>query len=269
MKLGVMYRLIAYVVLILAASVALLFVRGEVMVALLTGFITGCAIPIIDAVFQNWKYLRIVVACVRYYRTHVRISASYLFRIERGGKYLLVRGGRYPNQFQPIGGVYKFHDSARPIFRSWKVETDDLIPVDISSKDDLRIRVEGRHLLRFFKWFESGKNREIGPNRELYEELIEPHLPPEKFLYTANDFLERRVEKIRFSNFANSRELLIADVYELVPTIDQAVELDGLATHASGEGNLIWATADEIRRRGAKPGRTQNYQISSTSRWTI
>ncbi|MCR6481435.1 hypothetical protein M8542_01260 [Amycolatopsis sp. OK19-0408] len=172
-----------YLVLIIAAIVGLVFSSGDLWMALLTGLITGCAVPIIDAVIQNRKYLRIVSATLRYRRTRVRVSVSYLLRVERNGKYLLVRGKRYSNQFQPIGGVYKVNPSAQAAFRRWKVETDDLIPIDTSSQNDLRIWIKGSHLLSFVRWFESGKNREVGPMRELYEELVMPHLLEEKFRY--------------------------------------------------------------------------------------
>nr|WP_241158244.1 hypothetical protein [Adlercreutzia sp. ZJ138] len=35
------------------------------------------------------------------------MSAAYLFRIKVGGKYLLIRGNRIKDQYQPVGGVYK------------------------------------------------------------------------------------------------------------------------------------------------------------------
>ena len=43
----------------------------------------------------------------------VRFSISYLIRIKIPGtsKFLLVRGHRIKDQFQPVGGVYKKHNS--------------------------------------------------------------------------------------------------------------------------------------------------------------
>ena len=50
---------------------------------------------------------------IRYREKNIRLSFSYLFRIEVDGKYLLVRGHRMNNQFQPIGGVYKVYDEGK------------------------------------------------------------------------------------------------------------------------------------------------------------
>lgn len=45
----------------------------------------------------------------------VRVSLAALIRLQRRGKYLLVRNLRRPEFFAPLGGVYKFKESAIPL----------------------------------------------------------------------------------------------------------------------------------------------------------
>lgn len=137
-----------YATLVVVCLVGLALFRGELAVALLTGTVTAFLLPIVDAGVSNIPYARLALSSILHYNRRVRVSISYLFRIELNGNYLLVRGGRYPDQFQPVGGVYKFNPSAKDAFRRWSVESDDFVPIDNVSRDDLRIRIPGRHLLR-------------------------------------------------------------------------------------------------------------------------
>ena len=103
-------------------------------------------------------------------KRYVRVSFSYLFRIEDRGKYLLVRGKRFSHQLQPVGGVYKLSGTARQRLLEWRVQDDDLIPLDEASENDIRLRVPGRNLLAFVRWFERGTDRETSPWREITTE---------------------------------------------------------------------------------------------------
>lgn len=250
--------------------VGLIFFRSELAVALLTGTITAFVLPIVDASVTNSHYLRLAMSSIAHFNGRVRVSISYLFRIEVNGEYLLVRGSRYTYQFQPVGGVYKFNPSARNMFREWNVETDDFIPIDDVSLDDLRVRIPGRHLLRFVRWFETGRNREVGPLREFNEELVQAgHLSVENFKYVRCDFLRRQINPVRYSDYAQSYELLIADIFEVVPTPEQQSELEVLRGNASSSADLLWASAERIRRRGAVPGRPHDERVSITAEWTL
>ncbi|GLZ37144.1 hypothetical protein [Actinokineospora sp. NBRC 105648] len=262
-----MQRLVFYLVLILAALIAVPFVRNAILVGLIGGIATGFAVPFVDTVWNNLTNLRLLYVSIRHRNALIRVSFSYLFRIEDEGKFLLVRGRRL-DQFQPVGGVYKANASASGRFRDWGVQSDDLIPIDTVSGKDIRLRVPGRHLYAFFRWFESGKDRETSPWREFYEELIATEvLPSREFPYLYHNFVRREVRPLRYSDHAQSLELLVADVYELKPTDAQLTVLR--ETKNGDSPDFRWSTPDEIKRRGATPGQNQTIQISETADWTL
>lgn len=265
-----MPRFTIYATLVVASLIGLIFFQNQLAVALLTGTLTAFLLPIVDAGVSNFRYTRLMLSSVRHYRKRVRVSISYLFRIELNGKYLLIRGSRYPDHFQPVGGVYKFNPSAKDVFRQWSVESDDLIPIDNVSEDDLRVRVPGKHLLSFVHWFEAAKNREVGPHREFHEELVRPgYLPSDTFAYVRSDFVERQIKPVRYSEYAQSFELLIADIYDVTLNQDQRAKLQDLQASHTASNEIIWANSEHIRRRGAVPGLPQNYRISTTASWTL
>ena len=96
------------------------------------------------------------------------VSISYLFQIKVDGKYLLVKGNRI-DQYQPVGGVFKMLPSFKQIKHDYEITDDDRLPIDETSKDDLRIRVQGKNIVKLLSWFYSRKNREVGVHREFYE----------------------------------------------------------------------------------------------------
>jgi hypothetical protein len=227
----------------------------------------GLAGPFLDGLASNTRYLRLIWYRTRYRSQRIRVSVSYLFRIKVDGRYLLVRGGRWP-QFQPVGGVYKGSAGAREVLNDLGALDDNLVAVDAASRNDLRIRVPARGLVPFMRWFESGRARETSPWREFYEELVQPGiLPLEHFPYVFVDFIRRDVRPIRYSQYAESMELLIADIYELRPNEMQLMALRAL--QEEGNTNVLWATEDQIRRLGAVPGENQDTVIGAPAIWTL
>ncbi|WP_374108930.1 hypothetical protein [Pseudonocardia sp. ICBG1293] len=235
-----MSRFWIYLIGIATAVGILLNVTGSIAVGVWTGVATGLLVPLIDAAVSNFRYMRLAYWSVRLANKHVRISVSYLFRIEVDGRFLLVRGHRYPGQFQPVGGVYKFADSVRDRFARWHVQNDDLIPIDSVSSDDLRVRVPGRNLIPFIRWFESGMNRESGPWREFCEELIVPgHLAFEDFWNVRSEYVRTRINPVRFSQYADSYELLVADIYRLDPSEAQKRRIVEAVDSSSGSDLIL------------------------------
>jgi hypothetical protein len=233
-----------------------------------TGIATALLIPVIDLLINNRKYLRVALSALIHRENEIRISFSYLLRVQDGSNYLLVRGKRYRNQYQPIGGVYKFNPSARPLFSKWRVLNDELIPIDDVSTDDLRLRVPALKILRFLRWFESGQNREVGIWREFYEEMVVPgHVSLEDFAVLQCDFLRTHIEPLRYSHHAGRYELLVAHIFELVPTESQLEalrKLNGQSEDAPG-----WFSEEQVRRRGATLGMEQPVEIPPTASWTL
>ncbi|MFD4508039.1 hypothetical protein [Streptomyces sp. NPDC058457] len=229
------------------------------------GLSVGLFVPVVDEIAQNWGNLRNLWYSVRYRNRSIRVSTSYLFKIYIDGKYLLIRGSRYRNQFQPVGGVHKVSPQGNATLSAMGVTDDDLIPLDSVSYRDLRVRVPGKKIFQFFQWFDSRQGREDSPWREFQEELLATDiLPQADFPHIMHNYLRREVDSVRYSEWAEALEILVADVYELVPNQKQEDALRQLA--ASGHPDIVWVSSQQIKRRGAVTGQPQTIEISAHSR---
>ncbi|WP_240330499.1 hypothetical protein [Streptomyces sp. CB09001] len=228
--------------------------NGSAVGNLASGAAISLAIPVVDGVIANRIHLRHLWYSVRHATKDVRISAAYLFKVKVDGKYLLIQGRRF-QQLQPVGGVYKASSSGRAFLALIGAQDDSLIPFDDRSGNDLRIRIKGRQIPKFYAWFDSREGREDSPWREFYEELVSTGiLPAEEFPFTFQDYVKREVDPIRYSEHAQSLEILIADVYELLPTPAQEAALRMLANTENPE--VAWVAEETIRRRGVLPNGT-------------
>ncbi|MEV5739908.1 hypothetical protein AB0L30_07600 [Microbispora rosea] len=263
-----MIRSLLYLIGIVACSLGLFIIPPtNPAFGLIGGLATGLAVPLLDTVLANRRYLLFAWYAVRYRSSHIRISASYLFRIKIGNQYLLIKGKRF-SQYQPIGGVYKVTPSAKATLNKIGALDDNLVPIDEISENDLRIRIAAKNLVSFIRWFESGEARETSPWREFYEELIKSEILPSKdFPYIYHDYVRREFRPLRFSAYAQSLELLIADIYELIPTASQTTDL--LQLRRVGHPDTLWADENQIRRRGVLPGHNQDVNIAEPAIWTL
>jgi hypothetical protein len=134
------------------------------------------------------------------------------------------------------------------------VRDDDLMAIDARSRDDLRIRVPGRRLFQFMRWFDEDPQRETTPWREFSEELITPGiLSRDDFPSIYHRHVRRHEQLTKYSPFVKGPELLVADIFELLPT---PVQLEALTrTRAENAVDLLWAKAREIERQGVVPAR--------------
>ncbi len=262
-------RLTVYVVIAIASAVVLGVSRGSGNAAALSGgILTGTVLPIIDIIVANKGRIATALASARIGDDLIRISASYLFKIKIDDRYLLIRGNRHPEQFQPVGGVFKMLPEGRAFLHTLRAQDDNYVPIDDASRDDLRIRIPGKHLPEFLRWYDSRAGRESDAWREFYEELIRPGiLSSENFPHVFSRHLRRVQPPIRFSPWAQSKELLVADIYELLPSPTQEAEIRRLGS--SQHPSIIWATESEIHERGSRPGRSPRIQISQTAEWTL
>lgn len=249
--------------------VLLFFVTDSTALAVLTGIIASIIVIIIDKAINQVHHIKIWWIAIRYWNSYIRLSISYLFCIQVDGEYLLIRSKRF-NQYQPVGGVYKRYDSSTTFFKDNEVLDDHLVAIDEVSKHDLRIRVKGRHLILFLNWFHSGKDRELSPWREFYEELVEPgHFPKDLFPYIFYRHVRHYQHPLRYSDYAQSQELLIADIFDIVPNPRQLEFLKQLRDSKGAADELIWAKEDQIKRRGSIPGQNSAIEISLTSSWIL
>ena len=247
----------------------LYFLQGPNAVAITTGIVSGILVLFIDGAAGAFENIRLWWIAFRYRNQFIRISISYLFRIKVGQQYLLIHSERFP-VFQSIGGVYKRFTSSTTLFQKLEIVDDDLVLIDDVSRDDLRIRVKGVHLIEFMNWFNSGKDREISPWREFYEELIRPgYLPSELFPYIFYHHIKRYEHPLRYSAHARSNELLIADIFELELNTAQMESLQRLYESKATTDKLLWVDEERIYRRGSHPGEKSTYEISLHSSWII
>ncbi|MFF5427041.1 MULTISPECIES: hypothetical protein [unclassified Streptomyces] len=259
-----MLRLAIYAFLAISAGVASFFIPNSTIVNMTAGLSVGLFVPVVDEVAQNWGNIRHLWYSLRYRKRSIRVSTSYLFKIYLDGKYLLIRGSRYRTQFQPVGGVHKVSPQGNATLAAMGVTDDDLIPLDAVRYGDLRVRVPGKNIYQFFKWFDSRQGREDSPWREFQEELLATGvLPQEKFPHIMHNYLKREVDPIRYSEWAASLEILVADVYELVPNQEQEDAFRQLAN--AGHPDIAWVSSQQIRRRGAIAGQPQTIEISAHS----
>ena len=257
------------ILVIASLAIASLLGPGGVIGGLLIGIAGSAVIVLAEAIPSDFYHRSILWQMIRHPKTKVRISISYLFKIKVSGQYLLIRGNRYPDQYQPIGGVYKFFPSAAQELRSrFSVLDDHLIPLDEASNGDLRVRIPARHLIHFLNWFDSGLGRECTPGREFHEELIASGLlEAADFPFLNPQFLGRHLEPVRYSSHAQCPELLVADIYELTLTDAQIKSIkSAVVAHAD---QLIWTTSDQIERRGAVLGAPHTITVSEHSRWLL
>jgi hypothetical protein len=250
-----------------SALILLLADPGVVMVSVLTGIIGGAILVLVEAIARDWSHLRLVGYSLWHWREPIRISAAYSFRIVVDGKYLLVRGRRFKNQFQPVGGVYKTNARSAEILDQLRVVSDGLFEFDTNLSNDLRVRIPGSKLVPFMRWFNSGRGRETSPWREFREELLTTdYLDAKVFGCIEYEFLGRQSE-FRHSRLTDCWELLVADVFELLPTPEQIAELRRAA--ASPEADYCWVTADAIRQRTTQVGRPETEAIADNTRWLL
>ena len=198
----------------------------------------------------------------------LRLSFAYLYRIEHKGKFLLIKGNRIKNQFQPVGGVYKYENGAIDFLHRLNYE-DDRTSYNGDLNKDLRIYISGFKLIDFLYWFNLGDNRETNYRREFKEELIETGI----LNYDHLDTLELKKMKSRYSFIHKSPhfkcyELLYADIIR--PKFDE----NGLKAisdlYDKENSNIQWVTDEQIKHLGydTKTGES-NIKISKNSKWLL
>jgi hypothetical protein len=256
-----------YISIFVLSVFSLLFFSHPYYVGIVLGIVSSLIILLVDFLASQTRYLRFFWLSIRFREKNIRLSVSYLFKIKIDNRYLLIRGKRFP-QYQPVGGVFKRYKSSVDFFQNIQALDDNLVPIDEDSKEDLRIRLKGKYLVAFMKWFDNKRNREISGWREFYEEMIKSDiLPQELFPFAQYQFVRRHENPVRYSDFAQSYEILIAEIYELIVNHEQENFLRRSIN--KGLDNCIWVSEDEILRRGALPGKEYKISISEHSKWIL
>ena len=187
-------------------------------------------------------------SCIR----NIRFSCAYLFRIKIDGQYFLVRDEQRRNQFQPVGGVYKYTDPT--ILKQFDAEQCRKFRYSSDLDDDLRIIVPRNKVFAFYKWYTKQTGRENIKNlyREFKEEIIDriPELTHENIESFKTIHYKYCGENIVSSTYktANGEKALqihMADIVELIPTQPQLHAFRSLKKY-NNSPIFYFATEDEI-----------------------
>lgn len=225
----------------------------------ISGAVSGISLVVRILIWfrANWGNLKLRWQCLCPYRNkRIRVSMAYLFRIKVGDEYLLVRGNRIPDQYQPPGGVYKYYEGARDTLDSLGALSDVFVKYDGDSKDDLRrVLQRGSKLPAFLRWFHSKHNREQDPWREFHEELIASGILDREVFSRISfhyNWVRSVATGIQYSPELDIHEYLFADVYELLPSDEQVTALNSIRKMKSD----LFGFVDErcIRSYGQKCG---------------
>jgi pimeloyl-ACP methyl ester carboxylesterase len=181
----------------------------------------------------------------------IRVSMSAIIRIARGDRYALIRNIRRPENFTPIGGVYKY-------FRDGQVQLDSFDfraqVTDTEMAGDIRGFLPSNNFEEFLSWFGKGHGRETAQEclqRELREELAQVGLQLELDELAGVRFSHVRTvrEGPELLAAENYHQYRIIDVYDLDLESAQGRDLlSKIQVHADRGKDIVWATSQEIIR---------------------
>ena len=219
------------------------------IVAAIIGFFLGLPIKFFRFVIETpknfWK-IRFLTQ-TKYRKELVRLSISYLFKIEIDGKFLLIKNKNRIDQFQPVGGVYKYYNEVTSEFEKLKVTSDTGYVQDSKNKNDLRIMMPGKNVMKFFKWFFSKKNREVSQIREFYEEIIEPGFLKSDFLLNLKYcYMHSHVDDLKYSKHFKCQEILYAEIYNILLNKEEEEKIKEMIS--TNKNCFILVTQEEISR---------------------
>jgi hypothetical protein len=210
-------------------------IAGEIVAMIIGALVTW--------IVSNHKQIKTAIYALIYRKTDFRVSISYLFRIKIDNKYLLVKGNRI-EQFQPVGGVYKYYASFKNVFDSLELRSEN--ESTFYEENDLRIYVKGQFLNQFIKWFESSKNRECTVGREFIEELIDTNFIDDSIMQKVHfEFLRRINEGVHYSKHFRCKEVLIFDIYDVILNKEAERKLKQSVENTS---NLILVPYNDIEK---------------------
>lgn len=171
----------------------------------------------------------------------------------------MIKGNRI-DQYQPIGGVYKYHDSFKGLKE--ELELKDESETRFYEGGDLRLTTKGKHLVKFLDWFDTRKNREVTVIRELIEELEPAGISIENLVKKSQvEYLKTIKEPIMFSTHFQMDELKIFDIFEAeIPTeiLDKVLESEDYCLIEAENIEKNCFTKDGLSKR-----------ISATSKYII
>lgn len=234
-----------------------------------SAIIGGAALTIFcQLCFKHSDYLKhfLRLCLIRLKSLPLRISFASLIRIKIDDKYVLIKSRRFNDLWQPVGGVYKFFD---PNIRHTFGLQDDNGLFKKSDPNELRLSFPPNKINRvfdFMKWFDSRLGREISPDREFREELLDQGiLDKEVFKEVHFQFIERHFH-LGLSDKFKLWELMAFEIFELRLSDSQKNQIkDRLQTNNK---DVILLTKNEIDHNGfTREG--DDYRIGGQTKYIL
>lgn len=228
--------------------------------------------------WQKRRFLGLWWKGLRMGKETLYVSCAQLIRVQHKAKYLLVPNSRR-QQMQPPGGVVQMHSAGHDFLRKIGARQASVYEIKDKDKNDLRVHVPGKHLIRFLDWYVKGEGRESSAvDREFREELLEPGLLPAPLFEPPR--LQRAhtvLTGIRQSEYFESHELLVHEFFDLIDVseaqgayLDVLQEAKNCGQHIGPKAKFGWYTGEEVARGGHFPGAAkQHWKIGDHSKWMI
>lgn len=187
----------------------------------------------------------------------IRVAFSAILKIQRNGKYILVRNLHRPETFCPFGGVYKYKEDAQSF-----LDEIDFRPHIIGNGDmirDIRGYLPRKNLSKLLRWYYQSISRESYTEcltRELKEELAEVGIHIQRF---PADIQFRRVrhktERPKYLESINCYQFRIFEVYEISSPSKQVNNLlNKIHNNVKDNKDLISVSSEEIRQGRSNGG---------------
>ncbi len=240
-------------------------------VAIACSILAPIIVFFIDGFLRNIGHLKLYWQTKIIHRKEkIRFSMSYVYRIHVNDKFLLVKNSKW-DFYQPVGGVYKINaGEEKTLIDTLELERDKKMNTTGLAKNDLRVMVPARNVLKFLDWFKSGKNREISHWREFYEELIQPDILSIKdFPHIEYRYAGTVQTPLNKNKKWNCYEINSYDVYDLSPNAEQMKVLEELLNKGDSE-YLKWADEKLIQNLGFdERTKTDVYDIGKHTKWAL
>jgi len=241
------------------------------LAGLLVNIISSPIFVFIILMLDNAKQLPLLYRTKLLLRNQdVRISIAYLFRIKVKDHYLLVKN-RTGNYYQLVGGAYKRYQTSENIFKKYKIKSDKQFCTDDGiAKNDLRFRVPGKYVLDIIKWFQSKEDRETSQWREFCEELLSTNILCKRtFRYIDYTYAGTLQTPIQKAKYLDCQEILIYEIYDLLPNEEQRIVLEELFNKGNTE-QVKWASEPLINGLGFNEYKKEKeFDIGAHTKWAI
>ena len=204
---------------------------------------------ILSYLIDNYKQLWLIIKTQIFFRSQdIRLSIAYLYRIKVDNEYLLVKS-RTRGYYQPVGGCYKTLPGSKKVFDDLNVKPDRIVETEKGiAKNDLRVHIKGKNVIKFLKWFDSKKDREISPWREFCEELISENiLPWKEFRFIDYEF-KKKIQSPIINLDNGGKGIFVFEIFDLLINDEQLPILKKLKETKSDQ--YIWVTDSIIQSLG-------------------